>query len=157
MILFILSNIHYFLVFGHLMDFSALPDTVISFSFEEQRLLASVARTLWVSYPSDFSSSVCCVCVSSAFNLTHLVDCCHLSACSPAATLLFFVSGAWLGWSPLCVRICLWVFLKLRHPCVGLLITFRWMSHFYVKLFVSQNKFVASLLSIFLFLYFHRR
>lgn len=64
MILFILSNIHYFLVFGHLMDFSALPDTVISFPFEEQRLLASVAHTLWVSYPLDFSSSVSAVCAS---------------------------------------------------------------------------------------------
>ena len=31
MVLFILSNIHYFLVFGHLMDFSALPDTVMFF------------------------------------------------------------------------------------------------------------------------------
>lgn len=38
-ILFIPSDIHYFLVFGSLMDFSALPDTVISFLFEKQRFL----------------------------------------------------------------------------------------------------------------------
>ena len=78
------------------MDFSALPDTVILFPFEEQRLGFCGPHFIGFIPLGLFLLCLCCVCVSSAFSLTHLLDCCHLSACSPAAALLF-VSGAWLG------------------------------------------------------------
>lgn len=104
MVLFILSNIHYFLLFGHLMDFSALPDSYLF--LKNKDFLASVAPNFIGFHIAWTFPSLSLLCVCFAFRLTHFLGCCHFSAWFPAATLLPFVCGTWLGWSPLCVSVC---------------------------------------------------